>query len=326
MLGSKFARVICGSSAEYLHLTARTLQRQGSSKNGRAYDISFGFKLFAPPEGHIRRPNAGRFVDQIKHKMVPKPRLAPPFEAAAAVTAVAAQRPRFVRSRTTSTTSRTRRRERSRSRDSRPTEKRRQGRRRRALLGAILAVLVFCAALGLRRHRQRRHDVKQGQEASRLRREVADLEEALRRKETLLGMLPGSPLGNRNAGGGAGVRGNDAQVVDQSQPGLIREPVPLIVGGSDGSGTRGVVALLQRLRVPMVVEDRGTMDVHGSPYMVQGGWPAVVRPVLEWARGAWYESRAAPDGLRRSTFGALDGLKAQMQKVQEGSRNIFRMR
>ncbi|CBN77427.1 conserved unknown protein [Ectocarpus siliculosus] len=105
-----------------------------------------------------------------------------------------------------------------------------------------------------------------------------------------------------------------------SQPGLIREPVPLIVGGSDGSGTRGVVALLQRLKVPMVVEDRGTMDVHGAPYMVKGGWPAVVRPVIGWAKGAGYESRGAPAQLRRKTFDALGGLKVQMQKMAGKSR------
>lgn len=102
----------------------------------------------------------------------------------------------------------------------------------------------------------------------------------------------------------------------ESQPGLIREPVPLIVGGTDGSGTRGVVALLQRLKVPMVVEDKGTMDVHGAPYMVKGGWPEVVRPVIEWAGGTGYEPRAAPDRLRRTTFQALGNLRVQMQKVK----------
>lgn len=101
----------------------------------------------------------------------------------------------------------------------------------------------------------------------------------------------------------------------ESQPSLIREPVPLIVGGTDGSGTRGVVALLQRLKVPMVVEDLGTMDVHGAPYMAKGGWPMVVRPVIEWSQGTSYEPRAAPDGLRITTLDALDKLKAEMQKV-----------
>lgn len=101
----------------------------------------------------------------------------------------------------------------------------------------------------------------------------------------------------------------------ESQPSLIREPVPLIVGGSDGSGTRGVVALLERLNVPMIVEDKGTMDVHGAPYMVKGGWPAVVRPVIQWAKGTGYEPRVAPASLRRTTFDALENLRVEMEKV-----------
>ena len=101
-----------------------------------------------------------------------------------------------------------------------------------------------------------------------------------------------------------------------SKDSLLREPVPLIVGGTDGSGTRSVVALLQHLRVPMVVEDGGTMDVHGSPYMVKGGWPAVVRPVLDWAHGAEYDPQRAPRGLRSSTIEALGNLRHKMEAVR----------
>lgn len=103
----------------------------------------------------------------------------------------------------------------------------------------------------------------------------------------------------------------------ESRDSLVREPVPLVVGGTDGSGTRSVVALLQRLRVPMVVEDGGTMDVHGSPYMVKGGWPMVVRPVLDWAHGASYDPREAPEGLRGSTIEALGKLRHQMDMVRK---------
>ena len=47
-------------------------------------------------------------------------------------------------------------------------------------------------------------------------------------------------------------------------------PKALAVGGSDGSGTRSVVALLEDLGVNMVVDDRGTNDVHADE---MGGWP-----------------------------------------------------
>lgn len=100
-----------------------------------------------------------------------------------------------------------------------------------------------------------------------------------------------------------------------SDPALHREPVPLIVGGTDGSGTRGVVALLQRLQVPMVVEDGGTLDVHAG-YMAKGGWPKVVKPVLDWARGPSYDARKAPHELRASTTEALDKLRSHMERVR----------
>lgn len=44
----------------------------------------------------------------------------------------------------------------------------------------------------------------------------------------------------------------------------IREPVTLIVGGSDGSGTRAFAQYLQDLDVPIIVDDFGTFDVHAE--------------------------------------------------------------
>ena len=51
----------------------------------------------------------------------------------------------------------------------------------------------------------------------------------------------------------------------------------LVVGGTDGSGTRGVVALLERLGVPMVYDDAVSRDVHGAE---MGGWPDLVELLL----------------------------------------------
>ena len=51
-----------------------------------------------------------------------------------------------------------------------------------------------------------------------------------------------------------------------------------MVGGTDGSGTRSIVALLQSLGVRMVIDDTGTNDVHAA---VMGGWPPVVLPALK---------------------------------------------
>lgn len=52
----------------------------------------------------------------------------------------------------------------------------------------------------------------------------------------------------------------------------------LVVGGSDGSGTRRVVWLLAVLGVRMVAEDSHTYDIHANSI---GGWPSIVTPVIE---------------------------------------------
>ena len=63
--------------------------------------------------------------------------------------------------------------------------------------------------------------------------------------------------------------------------GVRPDPHPyevVLVGGSDGSGTRAVVSLLQRMGVEMIIDDPVTNDLHAAEV---GGWPAVVRPLLE---------------------------------------------
>lgn len=55
-------------------------------------------------------------------------------------------------------------------------------------------------------------------------------------------------------------------------------PSVLVVGGTDGSGTRRVVQLLTSLGVLIVSEDPETYDIHADLF---GGWPSVVTPVLE---------------------------------------------
>ena len=62
----------------------------------------------------------------------------------------------------------------------------------------------------------------------------------------------------------------------------------LIIGGSDGSGTRAFVDMLGRLGVPMLVDDTGTLDVHAKCIFDKAGWPALVRIVLEEIKSANY--------------------------------------
>ena len=77
----------------------------------------------------------------------------------------------------------------------------------------------------------------------------------------------------------------------------IREPVPLIVGGSDGSGTRAFVDILVKLGVPMVIDDAGTADAHGKVMCSGKGWPCVVSKVLNVTRSANYSAEMLPASL-----------------------------
>ena len=51
----------------------------------------------------------------------------------------------------------------------------------------------------------------------------------------------------------------------------------LVVGGTDGSGSRRVVQLLVALGVNVVSEDPETYDIHAN---VAGGWPIFVKSLL----------------------------------------------
>mmetsp|Transcript_15997 Transcript_15997/g.24105 ORF Transcript_15997/g.24105 Transcript_15997/m.24105 type:complete len:595 (-) Transcript_15997:125-1909(-) len=76
---------------------------------------------------------------------------------------------------------------------------------------------------------------------------------------------------------------------------ISRDP-PIIVGGTDGSGTRAVVTMLSNLNVLMVKDDACTFDVHAGE---MGGWPPVVQTVLKHSHGADYSVESIPEPDRR---------------------------
>lgn len=99
----------------------------------------------------------------------------------------------------------------------------------------------------------------------------------------------------------------------------IRDAVPLIVGGSDGSGTRAFVQVLEQLGVPMLVEDRGTMDVHAREIMNGAGWPALVSKVLNATRSATYDL----EGLPRDLVDFASAEVAKFIKAVQGSGQVL---
>jgi hypothetical protein len=75
--------------------------------------------------------------------------------------------------------------------------------------------------------------------------------------------------------------GNNTEQNNHTEDSAIFKKLPvLIVGGSDGSGTRAFVDTLAKLGVPMLADDGGTFDVHAAGIMKRQGWPPLVQAVL----------------------------------------------
>ncbi|GMI52254.1 hypothetical protein TeGR_g736, partial [Tetraparma gracilis] len=92
----------------------------------------------------------------------------------------------------------------------------------------------------------------------------------------------------------------------------------LLVGGSDGSGTRAVVMLLRQLGTHMVIDDTGNYDVHGREMVGGKGWPDVVRPVLDEVHNADYEFGSLSDGTKAFVRAEL----GKMNAAHEGKMNF----
>lgn len=109
-----------------------------------------------------------------------------------------------------------------------------------------------------------------------------------------------------------------APPIKQQQPDKVREgqaivthlpPAPasfgkmtdnsvLVVGGTDGSGTRRVVEVLTQLGVSMVSEDPETYDIHAD---IVGGWPRIVDPVIAETHSLMYDPKSLSEKVRSET-------------------------
>ena len=95
----------------------------------------------------------------------------------------------------------------------------------------------------------------------------------------------------------------------------------MIVGGTDGSGTRGAVTFLLSSGVLMLNDAGGAgdcqYDVHGKE-LHSAGWPPVVQRVLKESHAADYDPAAdLSDRTRRETEAALRTMAARFRKRVE---------
>ncbi|KAL3909196.1 MAG: hypothetical protein SGILL_008179, partial [Bacillariaceae sp.] len=110
---------------------------------------------------------------------------------------------------------------------------------------------------------------------------------------------------------------------DSYQRPHIREgSVPLIVGGSDGSGTRAFVQVLQDLGVQMVVEDQGTLDVHAWQLFGGEGWPGLVRRVLNVTHSPIYSLADLPDTLNAIAYADLGNMLSNIEVAADVLRQV----
>jgi len=89
---------------------------------------------------------------------------------------------------------------------------------------------------------------------------------------------------------------------DVSKQGPSPARAMMVICGTDGSGTRKVVQVLADMGVLVVSEDPETYDIHGD---LMGGWPTVVKPVVQNVKtlNYWPED-AAGDNNRQGRPGS----------------------
>jgi hypothetical protein len=111
---------------------------------------------------------------------------------------------------------------------------------------------------------------------------------------------------------------NHAQEI-QEDPHVFQHLSILIIGGSDGSGTRAFVDQLGKLGVPMLADDGGTFDVHASVMMNGQGWPPLVQAILRETnqQAANYSTVSSSSSLTESTRQlALTELEKLKQRLE----------
>ncbi len=90
----------------------------------------------------------------------------------------------------------------------------------------------------------------------------------------------------------------------------------LIVGGTDGSGTRRVVQILTELGVKMVSEDPETFDIHAD---LVGGWPTIVKPVVKQMRSLDYDPALIASSHPREYKKSTDEFRRLLNQVDRDS-------
>ena len=101
----------------------------------------------------------------------------------------------------------------------------------------------------------------------------------------------------------------------------------LVIGGSDGSGTRAFASIMRDLGVPLWTEDKETLDVHGSIMFKKNGWPPLASLVLNATHSANYEVQQLSNETLTTAMKELTRLKERAAIFEmKHSRNEAKLR
>jgi hypothetical protein len=106
-----------------------------------------------------------------------------------------------------------------------------------------------------------------------------------------------------------------------------QQPI-LLIGGSDGSGTRAFVDTLRELGAVVVADDKQSFDVHAVELFQHQGWPGLINAVINFTHTGDYEwedlirlsSKIHADHVRRE----ITSLMRSLQSKYDISKRHFR--
>jgi hypothetical protein len=98
-----------------------------------------------------------------------------------------------------------------------------------------------------------------------------------------------------------------------------QQPI-LIIGGSDGSGTRAFVDTLRQLGAIVVADDSVTFDVHASEFFQHQGWPGLINAVINFTHSANFEW---DDFVRLSSQSHADYILREIRKLMTMLRSKY---
>lgn len=90
----------------------------------------------------------------------------------------------------------------------------------------------------------------------------------------------------------------------------------LVIGGSDGSGTRAFARTMLKLGVPVRIDDRESLDIHGAVMFGGEGWPPLVKNILNATHSANYELTDLPTETETTVKKEMQLLKDSFDEWQ----------